>query len=256
MNEMRRPGEPLAWLVGGVLMAVLIVAWEFAGRSSDIVRLLLSRPLLIAAHMGSHLPEIGRAAMFTGFESLGGLIFATAVGLSFAAVFIYQPRLAGIAYPWLVASQVIPLVCLAPLIILLFGPGPSGKLVLSALVAFFPIVTNLVTGIRTVPRAQLELMEIMAAPRPYTIRYVIIPFCLPLFFAALRTAAPFAVIGAIVAEFNGSEQGIGKDIFIAAKRLEPEVLMVGLLSAAALSGLLYGAILLIEHFLGDWYWER
>lgn len=256
MTDVRNSREPLAWVIGAALIVFLVVAWEFAGRSSDIVRLLLSRPGLIVSYFGAHSAEVARAALYTGAESFVGLALATAIGLSFAILFLYRPRLANIAYPWLVASQIIPLVCLAPLIILVFGPGPSGKLVLSALVAFFPVVTNLVAGIKNVPRAQLELMEVMAAPRPYTIRYVIVPFCLPLFFAALRTAAPFAVIGAIVAEFNGAEQGIGKDIFIAAKRLEPEVLMIGLFSAAALSGLLYGLILLIERFLGDWYWER
>jgi NitT/TauT family transport system permease protein len=241
---------------GATAIVLLLAGWEFAGRSSDIVRLLISRPSLIASYFAAHSAEAARAAFYTGMESFAGLLVATAVGLSFAALFVYRPLLASIAYPWLVASQIIPLVCLAPLIILVFGPGPGGKVVLSALVAFFPIVTNLVTGIRNVPRAQLELMQIMAAPRPDTIRYVIVPFCLPLFFAALRTSAPFAVIGAIVAEFNGAEQGIGKDIFIAAKRLEPEVLMIGLFSAAALSGLLYGLILLLERCLGDWYWER
>jgi ABC-type nitrate/sulfonate/bicarbonate transport system permease component len=127
---------------------------------------------------------------------------------------------------------------------------------LSALIAFFPILTNVISGIRSVASAPQEMMRIMAAPKAQVIRHVVIPHCTEHFFAGLRIAAPLSVIGAIVAEFNGADIGIGKDIFISAKRLEPELMMSGILAGAILSGLIYGVVLLLERRLGPWYWER
>ena len=148
------------------------------------------------------------------------------------------------------------MVCLAPMIILVFGPGPSGKVFLSALVAFFPILTNIIAGIRSVPSASQEMMRIMGATKAQAIRHVVIPHCADHFFAGMRIAAPLSVIGAIIAEFNGADVGIGKDIFISAKRLEPELMMSGIAAGAILSGVIYGGVQLLERRLGSWYWER
>jgi NitT/TauT family transport system permease protein len=131
----------------------------------------------------------------------------------------------------------------------------KGKIFLSGLMAFFPVLTNLVSGIQSIPRSQLELMEMMKARRLMIVRHVVIPFCTPHFFAGQRVAAPFCVIGAIVAEFNGADSGVGRDIFIAAKRLEPEIMMAGILAGSLLSAVIYGAVVLIEHRIGRWYWE-
>ncbi len=106
---------------------------------------------------------------------------------------------------------------------------------------------------KEVPGPPLELMRMMKARRSDIVKHVFVPYSLPYFFAGLRVAAPFAVIGAIVAEFNGAEWGVGKDIFIAAKRLEPELMMVGIASGALLSALLYGVAVLAEMSLGEWY---
>src|SRR2546425_131590 len=100
------------------------------------------------------------------------------------------------------------------------------------------------------------MMRIIGATKSQVIRHVVIPHCTEHFFAGLRIAAPLCVIGAIVAEFNGADIGVGKDIFIAAKRLEPELMMSGIVEGAILSGLIYGAVLLLEQRLGPWYWER
>lgn len=207
-------------------------------------------------YIRNHTLEVARSFGYTGLEAIFGLLLATAIGVGFAGVFLYLPRIAKITYPWFLASQVIPFVCLAPLIILIFGTGIEGKIFLSALMAFFPILTNLVTGIKSINRPQLELMQIMNAPRRMVVRHVVVPSCLPNFFAGQRVAAPFSVIGAIVAEFNGADQGIGKDIFIAAKRLEPEIMMVGILSGAILSAVIYGIAISFERALGQWYWEE
>lgn len=215
----------------------------------------MSGPTLMLTHVRTHIQEVFWSFAYTGLEAICGLLVATSIGIGFGALFIYLPRLARITYPWFVGSQIIPFVCLAPLVILVFGVGPSGKVFLSALMAFFPILANLVAGIKSIPRPPQEFMRMMNASRYMVARHVVVPFSLNPFFAGLRVAAPFSVIGAIVAEFNGADTGVGKDIFIAAKRLEPEVMMVGILSGALLSAFIYMIVIGIERSLGPWYWE-
>lgn len=239
----------LAWLVSTV---VVVALWQMLG-TTTAGRLLISQPTLMVTYAQWHADEIVHSALVTAYEASFGLVCAVLFSLGFGICTVYAPRLARLAYPWLLASQVIPFVCLAPLIILVFGPGVGGKVVLSGLMAFFPVAIGVLTGMRQVPRPPLELMRMMAARRSMIVRHVFIPYGLPHFFAGLRTAAPFSVVGAIVAEFNGAEWGIGKDIFIAAKRLEPELMMFGILTGAGLSALLYGVVILGEVQMGDWY---
>jgi NitT/TauT family transport system permease protein len=239
------------WTWIAMLLAVMVL-WQLAGATSK-GRWLISQPSLILRYAQLHASEILRSAMYTAVESFLGMLGATLFSLGFGLGAVYLPRLANIFYPWLLASQVVPFVCLAPLVILMFGPGPSGKIFLSALMSFFPIVTNVLTGMREVPSPPLELMRMMKAKKQMVIRHVFVPHGLPYFFAGLRVAAPFAVIGAIVAEFNGAEWGVGKDIFIAAKRLEPELMMLGILSGTLLSALLYSIAVFSEKGIGDWY---
>lgn len=256
MIRERSMQDPVTIIVGGLIATALLVAWELSADASVTVRLLLSSPWRTCVYVAHHLSEAGQSFMYTGLESILGLAAATIFALAFGLICIYYPRIGGVSFPLLVASQVIPLVCLAPMIILVFGPGPSGKVFLSALIAFFPILTNIIAGIRSVASSSQEMMRIMAAPKSQVIRHVVIPHCTEHFFAGLRIAAPLSVIGAIVAEFNGADIGVGKDIFIAAKRLEPELMMSGIVAGSALSGVIYGVVLLLEKRLGPWYWER
>jgi NitT/TauT family transport system permease protein len=255
LRRSRSDFDALSLYIGIGIAVLLVVAWELKARSSVNFRLLLSSPTLIITHIRDHAAEVFWSFAYTGWESVAGLIIATSIGIGFGILLVYLPRLARITYPWFVGSQIIPFVCLAPLVILVFGVGQSGKIFLSALMAFFPILANLVAGIKSIPRPPLELMRMMKASQYMIARHVVVPFSLNHFFAGLRVAAPFSVIGAIVAEFNGADVGIGKNIYIAAKRLEPEVMMVGILSGAVLSALIYLVVLGFERSLGSWYWE-
>lgn len=235
-----------------IVSALLLVAWHLAG-GTDSGRFLVSQPLTTFTYAIERPVLVARSLGWTLAESAGGLSAATAFALLIGGVAVVRPAVTRLAHPLLVASQVVPFVCLAPLVILVFGPGPWGKTFLSAVMCFFPIVTGILAAIRHAPKPHLELMRLLGAPRSVVIRHIIAPHAAPHFFAGLRVAAPFAVIGAIVAEFNGAEWGIGKDLFIAAKRLEPEMMMIGLLSGALASGLLYAAVLFAESRLGPWY---
>jgi NitT/TauT family transport system permease protein len=112
--------------VGAIALAVGVL-WQKLGDSYSSVRLLVSTPARAAAHMVEHGSERVASLLVTAYESVLGLTFATAIALLLFGMFVFWPRLAPLVYPWLVASQVIPLIALAPLMILLLGTGPSGK---------------------------------------------------------------------------------------------------------------------------------
>ncbi|MDL2355538.1 MAG: ABC transporter permease [Pseudomonadota bacterium] len=243
-----------SWSAAVALVSTLVL-WQLAG-STTTGSLLVSTPSGMLAYALTHAADIVRSTAYTGLEASVGMLAATLFSLCFGLCAAHWPRVASAIYPWLLGSQVIPFVCLAPMVILVFGPGVSGKIVLSALMAFFPIVTSILTGMREVPQSALELMTMLKASKHMVIRHVFLPYGLPYFFAGLRVAAPFSVIGAIVAEFNGATWGIGKDIFIAAKRLEPELMMFGIICGAGLSALLYGIAVGTERRLGPWYQRR
>jgi NitT/TauT family transport system permease protein len=175
MIRERTVQDPVTLIAAGTIVTAILLAWELSADASVTVRLLLSSPLRTCAYVLHHFAESGQAFAYTGLESLLGLVAATIFALLFGIVCIYYPRIGGISFPLLVASQVIPLVCLAPMIILVFGPGPSGKVFLSALIAFFPILTNVISGIRSVASSSQEMMRIMAAPKAQVIRHVVIP---------------------------------------------------------------------------------
>jgi NitT/TauT family transport system permease protein len=238
-----------------LLSSAALVIWETIGYTI-MGRLLFSRPTLLCEYASTHWMQLTRSASYTAAEATLGLGIAVVFTILFGLICVYAPRFASMIYPFLVGSQIIPFICLAPLVILAFGQGITGKVFLSFLMCFFPLVANVVAGIKRAPTAHLEMLTMMNASRAFIIRHVYLIFGLPFAFAGLRVAAPFSVVGAIVAEFNGAEWGLGKDMFIAAKRLEPELMMLGLLSAILLSATLYGIILLIENSIGRWYRER
>lgn len=257
MNDRARNGDPLSLPIAIALVLATAGIWEYAANSSTTVRLLASSPSLIVEHVTDKPTLVVQSLWHTGLEAGLGMIFAILVSLFFGAFYFIWPRLASITYPWLVASQVVPFVAIAPMAILLFGPtGPWGKVALSTLITFFPILSNIVAGFRSIRQESLDIMMMMNASKTQTLRHVIIPSCLPHFFAGLRIAAPLSVIGAIIAEFSGADHGIGKDIFVSAKRLEPETMMTGIICGALLAGAIYLVVLLWERTLGPWYWEN
>ncbi|MDD2285002.1 MAG: ABC transporter permease subunit [Paludibacter sp.] len=229
-----------------------MVIWENAAKSSDF-RLLLSSPSLIVSYFVDNISALFSATYATLYESIMGLLLAVAVSFGIMIICFYIPKLMEFVLPIMITSQVIPLITLAPLFILIFGIGYMSKIMMAALICFFPIFINFANGARLISKNIHELMYIYNASKTQMIFRVYFPLSMPQIMSGLKVAATLAVIGAIVAEFNGTEIGLGKNLFLAAKRLEPELMMSSLLLSALLGGLLYLSIYLIEFIFGKWY---
>ena len=237
------------------MLLVLILSWENAANNSNF-RLLLSSPSLIVNYFSSNFIPLVTATYATFYESVMGLLLAIAFSFGIMIICFYIPKLMEFVLPIMITSQVIPLITLAPLFILVFGIGYTSKIMMAALICFFPIFINFANGARLISKNIHELMYIYNASKTQMVFRVYFPLSVPQIMSGLKIAATLAVIGAIVAEFNGTEIGLGKNLFLAAKRLEPELMMSSLFLSAFLGGILYLSIYFIEYFFGKWYLKK
>jgi NitT/TauT family transport system permease protein len=152
----------------------------------------------------------------------------------------------------MITSQVVPLIVLAPFFIILFGIGLPSKIAMASLMCFFPVFINFARGYNSISENIHDFLDINNASIWHRIQHVYFPLSLPNIVAGLKISATLAVIGSIVAEFNGAEVGLGKNLFLSAKRLEPELMMSSLILSSILGFLLYGIILIIERININW----
>jgi NitT/TauT family transport system permease protein len=189
----------------------LFAAWELACRTVNISELLLPAPSrILGALIGGF-----RTGLFTvGLKAtlseiiLGFLLAAVAAFVS--GVLISQIRLVEVVlYPYIVALQTLPKVAIAPFILIWVGFGIESKVVIAAMVAFFPMLVNTIVGLKSVPPEKIELMRSLSASRPKIFWYIQLPEALPYIFAGLNIGIVMAVLGAIVGEFIGAKAGLG-----------------------------------------------
>lgn len=236
-----------------LLAILLLLLWEYSSQNGGRLRLFISSPSLVWEYSLEHYGQLLISFWATFLESVLGLLIAIAFSFAIMVGCFYSKRLKSLVLPIMIISQVIPLITLAPLFIMLFGVGIESKIVMSALVCFFPVFINFSNGVRLIDQNIHELMFIYGASKTQMIRRVYFPLAQPNIFAGIKIASTLAVIGAIVGEFNGADTGLGKNLFLAAKRLEPELMMSSLFLSSILGGLLYGIVIQIEKQIGKWY---
>jgi len=194
------------------LVFVLFVAlWEWMVRAWNVPNFLVPAPSTVAGALargvrtGLYLTNF----WITLFEALVGFVIAAVAGIVLGAVIAQFRLVERTFYPYLVALQTLPKIAIAPLIIVWFGFGISSKVIIAGTVAFFPVLVNVIVGLKTVDAAKLDLMRSLRASRWQTFRLVTFPNALPFVFAGLDIAIVFSVLGAIVGEFVGSQKGLG-----------------------------------------------
>ena len=154
--------------------------------------------------------------------------------------------------PFLVASQAVPIVAVAPLLVIWFGPGIFSKMLICGLIVFFPVLVNTVVGLRAVPRSLYELMDSLHASRWQVFRQLEIPAALPVFLGGLRIGATLSVIGGVVGELIGANSGLGFLINVARGQYDTPLVFVAVLTLVALALALYGIVVLLEKRFLRW----
>ncbi|SFB58519.1 NitT/TauT family transport system permease protein [Amycolatopsis marina] len=192
----------------------------------------------------------------TGYETLLGFVIAAAIGVFAAVVMVYSSTIEKTLYPLLLFAQVIPKIAIAPLFVVWLGFGLGPKIVVAVLMAFFPVVISMVTGLKSIDPEMLQLSATMGAKPAQTFWKIRFPASLPHLFSGLKVAATMAVTGAVVGEFVGADAGLGFVILQANGNLDTPVLFAGLLVMSLLGVLLFVVVEWAEHLLLPWQASR
>ena len=244
-------GRSFPW--APVIVGSLVIGlWELVVRVNEVPQYLLPAPSVVWSSFRLHFASLMMDTAITAAESLLGFLMATVFACGFAVVFAHSRASHDALMPYLIGLKAVPVVAMAPLLVIWFGNGFVGKSVMAAVVCFFPVVVNLTRGLRDVPPGQLELMQTLSASRRQIFVTVRIPNSLPYFFAALKIASTLSVVGAIVAEFSGANRGIGYVILIAALRIDTPMLFSAIVLASLLGLLLYYSLESLEHRVLSW----
>jgi len=207
--RVRRIAGPL------IVIMLLLAAWEVAVQSGALADVLglrsyaVAAPSEIADTLWTDRDLLADNTWVTLKEVLLGFACALAAGLAFAVLLHRSRVLRDAFYPLMVASQTIPVIVLAPILIILFGFGLTGKLVIIALVCFFPITVNALDGLRSVDGDAVKMMRTLGGSRWQIFRHIEAPSALPAAFTGAKIAAAVAVIGAVFAEWSGTETTLG-----------------------------------------------
>ena len=192
-------------------LCVFLGSWEAAVRLFGISKIVLPAPSAIAASFGEGLlsGDFSWHLAVTMYEILGGFVIGAAAGLLLGFIVALVPLAERILYPYIVAFQTVPKVAIAPIIVIWFGYGVSSKIVITATIAFFPLLANTIMGLRATPHDQIEMLTSYTASRWQVFTMVRLMQALPYIFVGLDVAIVLSVIGAIVGEFVGAKAGLG-----------------------------------------------
>ncbi len=247
-----------SWLLPLAVIAALLGLWELAARWDLIADALNIKPFLIPApsDVGESLWNdrelLAEDAWVTAQEVLAGFALALALGFAFAVVLHLSDALRRAFYPLLVASQTVPVIAIAPILIVWLGFGIGPKLAIIALVCFFPITVNTLDGLRSVDPDLPRMMRTLDAGRAQILRRVEIPAALPFVFSGAKVAAAISVIGAVFGEWAGANEGLGHLILIAQGQLQTARVFAAVVVLSALALILFGGLALIERRFGWW----
>lgn len=190
----------------------------------------------------------------TAIEGVCGFVVGSLVGFLLAVLFVHVRPLEAALYPWAVVSQTVPIVAIAPLLVLWFGNGLLPRAAIAALFTFFPVLVNSTRGLRLDDRATLDLLQSYGASRRQLFWTLRVPQCLPFLFTGLKIGATLSVIGAIVGEFAGAAAGLGYLITVSTYYLETDLTFAAVSAASLLGICLYLVLLGLEHWLV--FWQR
>ncbi|MDF1499294.1 MAG: ABC transporter permease [Anaerolineales bacterium] len=235
-----------------ILSAYLL--WEAASRWSGLPAFILPAPAAVARRLWAALQDgsLLRHTSTTLAEILGGLslgfIFATSLGYLLAK----SKTVERILSPYIVASQSIPVVAIAPLLVIWFGPGRISKVMISALIVFFPILINTIVGVRSVPQDLYDLMRSLRATRWQIFTKLEIPAAMPVLLGGLKIGATLSVIGAVVGELVGADQGLGFLINVGRGVYDTTLVYVAVITLVVLALTLFTFVAALEWWFLRW----
>ena len=245
----RAAGElavPTLTLVGA------LVVWEAATRAFHVPSFIMPTPSKILAEGWTWRYHFLTHTWVTLYETLGGFALSMLVGVPLAVAIVYSTTLRSALYPLIVLAQSVPKIAIAPVLLLVIGHGEFPKIVVAFLVAFFPVVVDTATGLAATPPELLDLSRSYRASALTTFLKVRLPMALPFVFAGAKVAITLSVIGAVVGEFVGSDEGLGYVILSATSYWKTELAFSSMILLSLMAIVLFGAVSLVERLACPW----
>ncbi len=242
-----------SWLIVLSLLLMLLV-WQLVASLGGFPAFILPTPEQVGIRFAQAITDgtLIRNTSVTLVEVLAGLSLGVFIATTLGYLLARSLHLEHLLSPYIVASQSIPVVAIAPLLVIWFGPGIFSKILICALIVFFPVLVNTVVGVRSVPDDLRDLMHSMQASRWQTLRYLELPAALPVFLGGLRIGATLSVIGAVVGEFVGANNGLGYMVNYARGLFDTALVFVAVFTLIGMALILYGLVSLLEKRLLWW----
>jgi len=225
-------------LIPFVTLIVFLTAWQLADYVFEFNSIIIPSPKEISLAFLASYPVLFKETGITLIESIAGFLLGGITAYLLAIAFIHSRTTQQAVYPYAVALKSTPLIAIAPLLVIWFGNGMLSKIVMSSLVAFFPVLVNAVSGLNALDPEAVDLMKSLSATRWQILTKIRIPNSFPFLFASLKTASSMAVVGAVIAEFTGSTEGIGHVITTSSYYLETP-LMFAAITMISIAGVLF-----------------
>jgi NitT/TauT family transport system permease protein len=238
---------PLTAVVGGILVWYALI---YIAQMPDYI---LPRPDQMIRELYLSAPLFFKHGWVTIYEAVGGFLLGVALGIPIAVGIVWSDGFGRALMPILVFTQTMPKVAIAPLFILWFGFGILPKIVVAFLICFFPIVISMATGLQSVEREMLELVRSMSATKYQVFLKARIPTSVPFLFSGLKVAITLSVIGAIVGEFVGANQGLGYLVLVANGQVDTPLLFAILVILACIGFGLYAVVSYVERIFIPWH---
>ena len=249
---MRRVLLPLAVVLGLLGLWQLAASWDVIADALSIEPFLVPAPSDVADSLWTDRELLAENAWVTVQEVVLGFAIALVAGSAFAIVLHLSDVLRRALYPLLVASQTVPVIAIAPILVVWLGFGLGPKLAIIALICFFPITVNALDGLRSVDPELPRMMRTLDASRIQTLLRVEVPSSLPFLLSGAKIAAVISVIGAVFGEWSGADEGLGHLILVAQGQVQTARVFAAVAVLSVLAILLFGGLALVERRLAWW----
>jgi NitT/TauT family transport system permease protein len=251
---MRRPGWGTLFAVMPVLalLAVALGGWEAYVRIENVNGVILPAPSAIAQTLWDEKSMLVSDLWVTLKEIVYGFVAGFAIGVVCGVLIVYSKIAERTLYPLVIASQVIPVFAIAPLLIIWFGFGIQPKVIICALIVFFPICVNMVEGLRSAEKGIVELMRSYGASEARIFRSVRLPAAVPFLLIGTQVGITFAVIGAVIAEWVGADAGLGYRMVVANSQSETSLVFAAIITLAVVGVALFGLVRVVGDVVFPW----
>ena len=235
-----------------ILIFIILAVWESVCRGFNIADFILPAPSRIITVAAFQAPMIAPHAGITAMEILIGIVLSLLVAVPLSMIMFARPAVENALAPFLVASQAVPVFAIAPLLVIWLGYGMASKVLMAAVIIFFPITVSLLEGFKSCESEYRVLFQLMGAGFWKTMRLLYWPWALPHFFAGLKVGVSVATIGAVIGEWVGAQQGLGYLMIQANARLKVDLVFAVILWLAGMGLFLWVVVGYLENKIISW----